>query len=288
MIIMETQQEVDYQRIANAITYIRDHFKTQPSIEEVAAHIHVSPAHFQRMFASWAGTSPKKFLQYISVEHAKKLLREDRHISLFDATYDTGLSSTSRLHDLFIKIEGMTPAEYKNGGKKLLIRYSFTESPFGKLIIGSTEKGICFMGFTDHEDDGVAQLRQRFPHACLITGTDNMQQHAALIFQNDWSRLSEIKLHLKGTPFQLKVWETLLRIPMGQLATYGQLAKEIGNTKASRAVGTAIGSNPVAFLIPCHRVIQSSGTIGGYMWGPTRKTAIIGWESALQDTVTDS
>ncbi|MGJ1388590.1 methylated-DNA--[protein]-cysteine S-methyltransferase [Sphingobacterium spiritivorum] len=287
MIIMDTQQEVDYQRIANAITYIRDHFKAQPSVEEIAAHIHVSPAHFQRMFASWAGTSPKKFLQYISVEHAKKLLREDSRISLFDATYDTGLSSTSRLHDLFIKIEGMTPAEYKNGGKNLLIRYSFTDSPFGKLIIGSTEKGICFMGFAEHEEDGTEQLSQRFPNASLITGTDSMQEHAALIFQHDWSRLSEIKLHLKGTPFQLKVWETLLRIPMGQLATYGQLAKEIGNTKASRAVGTAIGSNPVAFLIPCHRVIQSTGTIGGYMWGPTRKTAIIGWESALQETAAD-
>nr|WP_290935429.1 methylated-DNA--[protein]-cysteine S-methyltransferase [Haliscomenobacter sp.] len=235
------------------------------------------------MFSEWAGTSPKKFLQYISVEHAKKLLKEEQ-ATLFDTAYETGLSGTSRLHDLFINIEGMTPAEYKNGAKNLDINYSFAESPFGNLIVASTNKGVCFMGFYEDEPTAFAALQAHFPNAEFSRKLDMIQQNALFIFQNDWSKLHEIKLHLKGTDFQLKVWETLLKIPMGQLATYGAIAQKIGNPNASRAVGTAIGSNPVAFLIPCHRVIQSTGTFGGYMWGPTRKTAMIGWEGAKTQT----
>lgn len=276
---METQNQLNYARIAKAIEYIKTNFKSQPNLDEVAEKVHISPAHFQRMFTEWAGTSPKKFLQYISLEHAKKILKEDK-ATLFDTTYETGLSSTSRLHDLFVNIEGMTPAEYKNGGKNLHINYSFAESPFGNLIIASTSKGICSIAFEDSEDIAFEHLKAKFPNALFQRKLDLMQQNALFIFQNDWSKLNEIKLHLKGTDFQLKVWEGLLKIPMGGLSTYGKLAKGIGKPNASRAVGSAIGNNPVAFLIPCHRVIQATGNFGGYMWGTTRKTAIIGWEAA--------
>ncbi len=274
---MEKQNQLNYNRIAEAIEYIKENFKLQPNLDEVAKKVNLSPSHFQKIFTEWAGISPKKFLQFISVEHAKKILKEQR-ATLFDTAFDTGLSSTSRLHDLFVNIEGMTPAEYKNGGKNLRINYSFAESPFGSVIVASTLKGICCMAFEDNEETALKNLQERFPNAMFRRKLDLMQQNALFIFQNDWSKLSEIRLHLKGTDFQLKIWESLLKIPMGSLSTYGGLARKIGNPNASRAVGTAIGSNPVAYLIPCHRVIQSTGNYGGYMWGNTRKTAIIGWE----------
>lgn len=276
---MNAQEHINYIRIAEAIEYIRENFKEQPNLDEVAAKVHLSPFHFQRLFTDWAGVSPKKFLQYISVEHAKQLLKE-KETTLFDATHETGLSSTGRLHDLFIKIEGMTPGEFKNGGENLSINYSYAESPFGNIIVASTPKGICYMAFAENEATATADLKAHFPNADFKQKLDLIQQNALYIFTHDWDKLNQIKLHLKGTDFQLKVWETLLKIPMGDLSTYGQIAGEIQNSKASRAVGTAIGSNPVAFLIPCHRVIQSSGQFGGYMWGTTRKTAIIGWEAA--------
>ncbi len=276
---MQTQQQINYGRIAQAIDYIQTHFKEQPGLEKVAEQIHMSPYHFQRLFSEWAGTSPKKFLQYISAAHAKKLLRENQ-TSLFDAAYETGLSGTSRLHDLFINIEGMTPAEYRDGGKALSINYSFAESLFGNILVASTAKGICYMAFYEEEAVALSLLQHQFPNAVCNRKLDLLQQNALFIFQNDWSKLKQIRLHLKGSDFQLKVWETLLKIPMGQLSTYGALAQSIGKPNAARAVGTAIGSNPVAFLIPCHRVIQASGNMGGYMWGTTRKTALIGWESA--------
>jgi len=276
---MSTQSQIDYNRIAQAIEYIQSNFKLQPSLEEVAEKIHLSPAHFQKIFTDWAGTSPKKFLQFISLEHAKNLLKEEK-ASLFDTAYETGLSSTSRLHDLFVNIEGMSPAEYKNGGKSLNINYSFSESPFGNVIAASTEKGICYMAFENDKEKALGNLKSKFPNASFFEKQDELQKNALSIFNTDWTKLNTVKLHLKGTDFQLKVWESLLSIPMGKLSTYGNLAEKIGNSKASRAVGTAIGSNPVAFLIPCHRVIQSSGNIGGYMWGSERKQLIIGWESS--------
>lgn len=276
---MKLQNQINYNRIAKAIDYINDNFKLQPNLDEIAKNVHVSPAHFQRLFTDWAGTSPKKFLQFISVEHAKRMLKEQQ-ASLLDTTFETGLSSTSRLHELFINIEGMTPAEYKNGGKNLHINYSFAESPFGNLIVASTTKGICHMTFEEDEENALQNLKGKFPNAAFQRKLDLTQQNALFIFQNDWSKLGKIKLHLKGTDFQLKIWESLLKIPMGQLSTYGSIARQIGNSNASRAVGTAIGSNPVAFLIPCHRVIQSTGNFGNYKWGNTRKAAIIGWEGA--------
>lgn len=276
---MSVQDEIDYHRIATAIEFIQSNFKLQPNLDEVAEKVNLSPAHFQKIFTDWAGTSPKKFLQFISLEHAKSLLKDEK-ATLFDAALDTGLSSTSRLHDLFVKVEGMSPAEYKNGGKDLNISYSFANSPFGKIITASTEKGICYMAFEENMETAIRDLVNKFPNATFFEKQDEFQQNALSIFNKDWTKLNTIKLHLKGTDFQLKVWESLLKIPLGKLSTYGNLANEIGNPKASRAVGTAIGSNPVAFLIPCHRVIQSSGKIGGYMWGSDRKQLMIGWESA--------
>lgn len=274
---MTEQQTINYQRIAEAIEYIQTHFREQPNLDEVAKKVHLSSFHFQRLFSEWAGTSPKKFLQFTTVEYAKTLLKENQ-ATLFEAAYETGLSGTGRLHDLFINIEGMTPAEYKNGGKNLVINYSFAESPFGNILVASTEKGICYMAFSEDESGAFSILQQHFPNAQFRQLFDPIQQNAIHIFNHDWSRLSQIKLHLKGTDFQLKVWQALLKIPMGGLTTYGNIANQIEHPNASRAVGTAIGSNPVAFLIPCHRVIQSTGIIGGYMWGNTRKRAIIGWE----------
>jgi AraC family transcriptional regulator, regulatory protein of adaptative response / methylated-DNA-[protein]-cysteine methyltransferase len=276
---MSEQEQMNYNRIAEAIEYIKTNFKEQPNLDAVAEKVHLSPFHFQRLFTDWAGVSPKKFLQYISVEHAKQILKE-KQATLFDAAFETGLSGTGRLHDLFIKIEGMTPGEFKTGGENLQINYSYAESPFGNILVASTPKGICYMAFADNEQQALTNLMQHFPNAHLKQMVDLIQQNALYIFTHDWSKLNKIKLHLKGTDFQLKVWEALLKIPMGKLSTYGSIAEEIKNPNASRAVGTAIGSNPVAFLIPCHRVIQSTGTFGGYMWGPTRKTAIIGWEAA--------
>ncbi|MBB5636486.1 AraC family transcriptional regulator of adaptative response/methylated-DNA-[protein]-cysteine methyltransferase [Pedobacter cryoconitis] len=277
---MKAQEETNYSRIAEAISYLNGNFKTQPGLEEVAEKINLSPFHFQRLFTEWAGVSPKKFLQYLTIEHAKKMLKENQ-ATLFETAFETGLSGTSRLHDLFVNIEGMTPGEYKNGGENLVINYSFAETPFGNILVASTSKGICHIAFADDAATGLDVLKTKFPNAAYKQIADAIQQNALYIFTHDWEKISEIKLHLKGTDFQLKVWETLLKIPAGQLTTYGAVAKNIGMPTASRAVGTAIGANPVAFLIPCHRIIQSTGAFGGYHWGSTRKTAIIGWEAAM-------
>lgn len=276
---MKTLSEVNYNRIAEAIEYLSTHFKSQPTLDEVAEKAHISSFHFQRLFTEWAGVSPKKFLQYISIQYAKQLLKS-REVSLFEAANDIGLSGTGRLHDLFVKIEGMTPGEYKNGGANLYIYYSYAQSPFGELLIASTSKGICHMAFAVDREQALAELKYSFPNAQLIFKAHKLHEDALMIFNHDKGELSQIKLHLKGTVFQLKVWEALLKVPFGHLCTYGEIAQQVQSPMASRAVGSAIGNNPVAFLIPCHRVIQSSGVLGGYMWGPTRKKAIIGWEAA--------
>ncbi len=275
---MIEQSEVNYNRIAEAISYIKQNFRDQPSLNEIAEKVHLSPFHFQRLFTDWVGVSPKKFLQYTSVEYAKQVLK-NQETTLFDAAYETGLSGTGRLHDLFVKIEGMTPGEYKNEGERLSINYSFAESTFGKILVASTHKGICHMAFVEDENKAFNILQQKFPKAKFMQIVDRIQQNALFIFTKDWRKLDQIKLHLKGTEFQLKVWDTLLKIPMGGLTTYGTIAHSIQKPKASRAVGTAIGNNPVAFLIPCHRVIQSTGGFGQYHWGGTRKTIMIGWEA---------
>jgi AraC family transcriptional regulator of adaptative response/methylated-DNA-[protein]-cysteine methyltransferase len=281
---MATENLKNYKRIAMAIHYIQENFKQQPSLEMVAAEVQLSPYHFQRIFSDWAGVSPKSFLQYTSAQYAMKILK-DEQATILDAAYETGLSGSGRLHDLLIKIEGMTPGEYKNGGEDLSINYTYGDSPFGEILIASTTKGVCYIGFVDENnkagrDKVFNELQLRYPKAVYSQKGDEIQQHAVRFYTQDWNKLSQIKLHLKATDFQLKVWEALLTIPMGKLSTYGTIANEIKNPKASRAVGTAIGQNPVGFLIPCHRVIRANGGTGGYRWGQTRKSAMIGWEAA--------
>lgn len=275
---MHSQKETDFSRIAEAIYFIKNNFIAQPSLEEIAKHVHMSPLHFQKMFVEWAGVSPKKFLKYISLNYAKSKLRNEQ-ATLFDTAAEIGLSGTGRLHDLFINIEGMTPGEYKNGGENLTIKYNFQNSIFGKIIIAATNKGICYVAFYEDEELAVNILVKSFPNACFIEEEIPFQKDISKIFMNQYPSVNKIKLHLKGTSFQLKVWETLLSIPLGGLVTYGDISQKVETPKAARAVGSAIGKNPVAFLIPCHRVIQSTGLFGGYMWGEKRKTAMIGWEA---------
>ena len=278
--MMNTQRQIDNDRMTAAILFLMKNYVRQPKLSDIAEHIHMSSFHFQRMFQEWVGVTPKQFVQYLSVEHAKKILKETR-ATLFDATHEVGLSGTGRLHDLFVKIEGMTPGEYKNGGENLSINYAFADTLFGTVIVASTDKGICYMTFADEgNEEAFERLKSSFPHAKYHHFLDMKQQNALFVFTQDWSKLQEIKLHLKGTDFQLKVWETLLKIPSGGLTSYSDLALKSGYEHAQRAVGSALGSNPVVFLIPCHRVIKASGIIGNYHYGEERKNAMIGWEAA--------
>ncbi len=277
---MKTQNETDRDRIASAIEFLIHNYTARPNLGDVADHVHLSPYHFQRMFREWVGVTPKQFARFLSVEHAKQVLKETR-ATLFDVAGEVGLSTTSRLHDLFVSIEGMTPGEYKNGGESLAINYSFADTPFGPVIIGSTPKGVCHMTFADEGEAGAFErMKSALPNAMYRQLTDRHQQSALFVFTRDWNKPDEIKLHLKGTAFQLKVWNTLLQIPAGGLSTYSDLALKAGHQGAQRAVGTALGNNPVVFLIPCHRVIQASGIMGNYRYGEKRKNAIIGWEAA--------
>jgi AraC family transcriptional regulator of adaptative response/methylated-DNA-[protein]-cysteine methyltransferase len=269
----------NYARIEKAIEFIQAHHKQQPCLDEIAAHVNLSPFHFHKIFSHWAGVSPKKFIQFLTLEYAKKQLKQYK-LSLNDTAYEVGLSGSGRLHDLFINIERMTPGEYKNNGNGLCINYSMSDSPFGPLFIASTEKGICHISFESDLVNGLNHLKTSFANAQYINVEDDFQLSVIKIFKQDWSDLSEIKLHVKGTDFQLQVWKALLSIPASQIASYGDVANIINQPNAARAVGTAIGRNPVAYLIPCHRVIKATGKTGGYMWGAARKSAIIAWEGS--------
>lgn len=280
MLFFSVPSMTDYDKIAKALEYIQVHRQEQPSLDEIAAEVHLSPFHFQRLFQSWAGVSPKKFLQYLSVEHAKELLQKNK-ASLLEATHQTGLSGTGRLHDLFVILEGMTPGEYKNHGKNLTISYSLQHSPFGPYLVASTEKGICNILFYDADASGVeSELKNLWPKATMIHQEEESHRLVQKFFNRDLSQGQELSLHLKGTPFQLKVWEALLKIPEGQLMSYTSVGERIRQPSARRAVGSAIGQNPVGYLIPCHRVIQTIGHIGQYRWGRARKMAMIAWEGA--------
>jgi AraC family transcriptional regulator, regulatory protein of adaptative response / methylated-DNA-[protein]-cysteine methyltransferase len=271
--------DTNYDKIAEAIEFVSKHAQQQPELETIAAAVHTSPFHFQRLFTEWAGVSPKKFLQYLTVEHAKQLLAEKQN-SLFDAAYETGLSGTGRLHDLFVNIEGMTPGEYKNGGEALTIHYSIQTCRFGKYIVASTGKGICNLSFFEGTNMAAVNGLQAFwSNAKLMNGLDDNQQKIIRFFNNDTPDAANIKLHLRGTAFQLKVWHALLHIPEGDVSTYGGIAQHLQQAGASRSVGTAIGRNPVGYIIPCHRVIRNIGETGGYRWGVTRKKAMLAWEA---------
>lgn len=268
-----------FARVAAAIEYVYDHAQDQPSLDEVARHVHVSPAHLQRQFQQLAGISPKKMLQHLSLANAKAVLA--RQGSVQDAALAAGLSGGGRLHDLFITIEGMTPGEYKNGGAGLHIRHAFAPTALGDVLLAATGKGLCFAAFADDRAAALADLQCEYPKATHTEGPHPLFAPALAALGGQVpvaTRPVALPLHVQGTPFQLKVWQALLAIPEGSLQSYGQLAARIGQPSAARAVGSAVGANPVAVLIPCHRVIRESGVIGHYRWQRGRKLALLARE----------
>lgn len=270
----------DYNRIAQAIRFIEANHTRQPSLEEVARSVYLSEFHFQRLFRRWVGISPKRFLQFLTIEHAKRRLDECR--SVLDATYDAGLSSPGRLHDLFVTLEAVTPGEYKQRGSGLRIAYGFHATPFGTALLGATDRGLCALSFVDEgrEGNAIDELRERWPHADLDEDAGRTAALAARIFSPEQADDRPIPLFVQGTNHQVRVWEALLRVPPGALVTYEQLAAAAGKPEAVRAVAGAVARNQVAYVIPCHRVIRKLGAFGGYRWGTERKQAILGWEAA--------
>ena len=271
----------DYERIARAIAYLQHHAAAQPDLATVARHVHLSEFHFQRLFLRWAGVSPKRFLQHLTLEDAKA--RIARRSSLMDAFAASGLSGPGRLHDLFVTLEAMTPGEYRSGGAGLDIAFGFHESPFGCALIAFTARGICALRFVERAHERVAAeiIREQWKQARLTPDPVRAGELGKRIFGPLSKKAARpLALLVKGTNFQLQVWRALLEIPAGALASYNDIAARIGSPRSARAVGGAVGANPVAYLIPCHRVIRESGHLGGYRWGTARKAAILGWEAA--------
>lgn len=277
------QQTYNYDKIAKAIEFIVANAKEQPSLFEVADEVNVSQFHFQRLFSEWAGVSPKKFLQYITAGYLKDKIKDSANLA--ELAESAGLSSQSRVYDHFISIEGVTPHEYKSAGKGLIISYGFHVTPFGDCFVASTERGICAMAFVDdsNRDQQLIELARKWHHATIRPDQPATASFVQRIFQPAGSSLEKLPLLVQGTNFQLKVWEALLKIPTGAVTTYQQIAQSIGHPNAVRAVGTAVGDNPIAYIIPCHRVIRKEGVLGEYRWGALRKKALIGWEAAHQD-----
>jgi AraC family transcriptional regulator, regulatory protein of adaptative response / methylated-DNA-[protein]-cysteine methyltransferase len=273
----------DYQIVEAAIAYLETRFADQPELSDVARHVHLSEAHFQRIFRRWAGISPKRFLQFLTAEHARRLLADSA--SVLEASYAVGLSGGGRLHDLMINVHAATPGEVKTGGAGVIVDYGIHESPFGDAFVATTSRGMCALSFISPEDPerALRELRKRWPNAQLRENVAGTRNAARAAFGNG---ASEISLFLKGTNFQIRVWEALMRVPAGHAVTYEAIAREIGQPSAMRAVGAAVGQNPIAYLIPCHRVLRKSGVFGDYHWGPMRKKAILGWESARFSTAT--
>ncbi|MFQ5545363.1 MAG: bifunctional transcriptional activator/DNA repair enzyme AdaA [Acidiferrobacterales bacterium] len=278
-------QSRDYDRIVQALEYVAQHASEQPDLADIASEVGLSEYHFQRLFSRWVGISPKKFLQYLTLSRAKQSLSDSA--SVLDATYDAGLSSPSRLHDLFVRCEAVTPGEYKRRGQDLTIQYGFHPTPFGECLLMLTERGICGLAFVMEGDREGALAHQLtgWEQAQTVSDQDGTRGAVERIFashnQPPVPGTSPLRLLLRGTPFQVKVWEALLRVPAGSLTTYESLAHLAGyRGNAARAVGQAIGHNLIAYLIPCHRVIRKTGVIGNYRWGQTRKRALIGWEAA--------
>ena len=274
------QSSEDYLRIEQAILYLERNYKEQPELGEVAANIGLSEYHFQRLFTRWAGVSPKRFMQFLTKEGAKNLL--DQSENLLDTTHQVGLSSLGRLHDLFVTAEAVTPGEYKSRGAGVTIRYGIHPTPFGKCLIATTERGICHLSFVQtSEGDAIDNLVADWKHAKMIEDHRATIQLIEPIFDLRYShRGKPLNVHLRGTNFQLKVWEALLQIPTGEVTTYAGIASKIGNPNATRAVGTAVGHNPIAVLIPCHRVIRKVGEFGNYRYGALRKKALLAREYA--------
>jgi AraC family transcriptional regulator, regulatory protein of adaptative response / methylated-DNA-[protein]-cysteine methyltransferase len=272
------QAAADYARVERAIRFLEEHAERRPSLAEVARGAGLSPSHFQRLFTRWAGLSPKRFLQFLAKEHAVERLR--RSATVLDAAWDAGLSGPGRLHDLLVSSEAATPGEVASGGMGVAIAWGFHPTPFGECLLGVTDRGICHLSFvgTGGRPAALADLSRRWPRASLRERRTLVARTAERVFAG--TGRGNMRLHLSGTNFQLKVWEALLRIPPGAATTYGEVARRIGRPGAARAVAGAVGANPVAWIIPCHRVLRSLGALGGYRWGIERKQAMLVWEAA--------
>lgn len=270
----------DYARIADAIRFIASQVARQPTLDEIAAHVHLSPFHFQRLFSRWAGVTPKRYLQVLTLERAKALLQESR--PLLEVADTLGLSSGSRLYDHFVQLEAVTPGEYKQRGAGLVIDHGVHDTPFGQAFVALTPRGVCNFSFLDDQapEAPLVALAQRWPAAELREAPSRTQSVIYTMFDDSKTPDRPISLHVSGTNFQISVWRALLQIPPARVVSYTQVASAVGNPKAARAVGLAVGANPVALMIPCHRVIQQNGKLGGYHWGETRKQAIHAWEAA--------
>ena len=273
----------DYDLVRRAIAFLSVNWEEQPSLERLAGHLGLSPAHTQRLFKRWCGLSPKEFVQAVTIDHARNLLSGSA--SVLDAAFEVGLSGTGRLHDLFVDHEAMTPGDFKRRGEGLDISYGFHETPFGDALVLATDRGVAGLAFVD-EDKGqtraeaLADMTSRWPRAAFVEAPERTAAHAARIFEpGRWCEEQPVRLVLIGTDFEIRVWQALLRIPMGRAVTYADIARHLGQPTASRAVGSAVGRNPISFVVPCHRVLRGDGQLGGYHWGLTRKRALIGWET---------
>ena len=273
----------DYAAIRSAITFLTECWTEHPSLDDLARHMELSPAHAQKLFKRWCGLSPKEFVQAIAVDRARELLTGSA--TLLDAAHEVGLSGAGRLHDLFVSHEAMTPGDYKRRGDGLDIGYGFQATPFGDTLIMATARGICGIGFVNEDagqtrSEALADMIRRWPKATFVEAPERTSPHARQIFDaGRWGRDNPVRLVLIGTDFEVRVWETLLRIPMGRAVSYQDIARHIGKPAAARAVGSAVGRNPISFVVPCHRVLRGDGSLGGYHWGLTRKRALIGWET---------
>jgi AraC family transcriptional regulator, regulatory protein of adaptative response / methylated-DNA-[protein]-cysteine methyltransferase len=270
----------DYDVVRRAIGHIRKHWREQPEIDAIAEAAGVTPTELHHLFRRWAGLTPKAFLQALTLDGARRLLRDSA--SVLDATYEVGLSGPGRLHDLFVTHEAMSPGEWKSGGEGLTVKFGFHPSPFGKVLIMATERGLAGVAFADpgEEPAALADMRRRWPKAAYVADETRTAPIARRIFDpKEWRADQPLRVVLIGTDWEVRVWEALLKIPMGHVATYSGIAKKVCTPAAARAVGAAVGKNPVAFVVPCHRVIGKSGDLTGYHWGITRKRAMLGWEA---------
>jgi AraC family transcriptional regulator, regulatory protein of adaptative response / methylated-DNA-[protein]-cysteine methyltransferase len=298
-LVATTGQIPDYDRVRRALEYLTARWRNQPSLDEVAAHVGLSPSHFHHLFRRFSGITPKAFLQAITIDHAKALLKDSA--SVLDATYEIGLSGPSRLHDLFVTHEAMSPGEWKSGGGGLTLRYGYHQSPFGEALAVMTERGLAGLGWVDDKsapgtasgtgkpgggrDGAMADMLRRWPNAQFVQDQPLAEQTISRIFDPaEWQHNQPLRIVMLGSDFEVRVWSALLKIPMGRATTYGDVANHIGKPTAARAVGAAVGRNPISFVVPCHRVLGRTGALTGYHWGLTRKQAILGWEAGQTDT----
>ena len=279
---IEKSSPRDYDLVRRSLAFLTENWRDQPSLETLAERSGVSPHHLQRLFTRWAGLSPKAFLQAVTIDHARELLRDSA--SILDTAYEVGLSGPGRLHDLFVTHEGMTPGIYKAKGRGLVIRYGFHDCPFGRALVMTAGAGLCGLAFADtgEEHATLADMMSRWPEADYLEDKAATAPYAVRIFEpGNWTPDQPLRIVFIGSDFEIRVWETLLRIPLGKASSYSAIAGHLGKPQGARAVGTAVGKNPISFVVPCHRVLAKSGGLCGYHWGLTRKRAILGWEAGV-------